>query len=95
MLFFLNPLGIILVVLCLVISYIIYRNVGSIESRILSIGNMTMLLTFLIGFAYPIYYLGDLSDIEVFGHNVALSLFMIVLGILINIICKLIARFTK
>ncbi len=95
MLWLLNPIGILLVLLSLGVSILLYREVKDKKDRVNSIGSMTRNITYLIGFVYPFYYLGHMEDLELVGHGTALSLFLLIFGTAIHIICKLIIRFKK
>ncbi len=93
MLWLVNPLGILIVLLSLGLSVLIYRGYGTKKERVLSIGSLTRNINVIIAFAYPVYYLGYTNDVEFFGSGVALSLYLVVFGTFVDVVCKLLARY--
>lgn len=77
----------------IVVSFLFYLKLNSRKEKILSIGSMTQSFTLLVAFVLPIYYLRDISDIDALGHGISTSLFIVIYGAVINIFCKVIARF--
>jgi hypothetical protein len=89
----LNPLAIILAAMSYGVSFLLYKGSSSKKEQYLMIGTMTQSISLLIAFIMPMYYLRDLSDMNAFGHSLNTTLVLIILGISLNIICKLVVRF--
>lgn len=89
----LNPLAIILAIISYGVSFLLYKKLSSRKEKLNLIGSMTQSISLLIAFIMPVYYLQDLNDVSGVGHGLNTTLVLSILGILINIICKVIARF--
>ncbi|WP_226670452.1 hypothetical protein [Metabacillus litoralis] len=92
MLWLLNPIGIGIVLLSWFVSFILFRKLTSKKEKILAMGTMTQNMCFLVAFVSAFYFVGNLNDLEKFGHGLALSLFLVVIGTVVKIICELIGR---
>ncbi|MFD2214047.1 hypothetical protein [Metabacillus endolithicus] len=76
-----------------VVSFLFYRGLRSKKEKILSIGSLTQSLSLLVAFILPIFYLMDISDIEALAHGISMTVNLVIYGTVINIFCKVIARF--
>lgn len=92
MLWVLNPVGIGIVLISLFISFILFRKLTSRKERILAIGTMTQNICLLVAFVTSIYFIGNLDDLNKFGSGLALSIYLVIIGTVVKIVCELIGR---
>lgn len=87
----LNPFGLILLAIIFFVAFYLTKKMENKKERLQHVGTFVQSGALFLAFLFPMFYLQEISNTDSFGHNLMLSIYLVLIGSFINIVCRIVS----